>query len=67
MSSLSFVFSSYLVLKDCLQLRFILSESKEWSILDGDFDYSELFNMIVRYLRADDNPSVEAILKWWNE
>ncbi|KAH7924422.1 hypothetical protein BV22DRAFT_1013313, partial [Leucogyrophana mollusca] len=53
-----------------VQLRFALSSVSSWRTVDGDFDYSEFYNLIVDYFEMPGGLNAAArvrrLLLWWD-
>jgi hypothetical protein len=56
---------------DPAQLHFALQSASHWRRIYDDFNYEELYNLVVDYFEATASPNVrketKALLDWWNE
>ncbi|KAG2755220.1 hypothetical protein P692DRAFT_201860819 [Suillus brevipes Sb2] len=55
---------------DTVQLRFALSSTGSWRVIDDEFNHQEFYNNIVDFIElsatSDAAKEVEDLLLWWN-
>jgi hypothetical protein len=48
------------------QARHALGSRPSWGDKDGNYEYSALYNFVLKSLANEDDPWVKTTLEWWN-